>query len=136
MGREEGINPLFIIFQRMCVVKSKSLTWAVIIGVIVTFVVPTTIMMCQEKEKIVRLKNAYSIFSQVYTRATIDNSTVDTWDIGSSSDTESSIKLYDYFKPYLIKTKSCGKDSECFSNNYKALFSDKMNFKMMERRWQ
>ena len=127
MSREEGVNPILIIFQRMCIVKSKALTWAVIIGVIVTFVVPTTVMMCQEKEKIVRLKNAYSVFSQAYTRATIDNSTVDSWDIGSSSDEESSVKLYDYFKPYLIKTKSCGKKGDCFSDNYKALFAD--NFK-------
>ena len=127
MNGEQSVNPLFIIFQRMCILKSKALTWAVIIGVLVTFIVPSLLLIYQEREKVIRLKSAYTIFSQAFSRATLDNSSPDTWDIGKGTDEESSLMLYDYFRPYLSRVKQCNGVNDCFSEDYSALFST--NFK-------
>ena len=88
-----------------------------IIGVVAAMTLPTLVNKYKEQETVIRVKKFYSVFSQAYTMAILQNGTLDTWglqdsesvidDNGLSLHAEESLKEYDKFfkimKPYLKK---------------------------------
>ena len=98
-----------------------------IIGVIAATTIPNLMHKHQEQEMVVKLKKEYSVFANAYKMAIAENGPVDDWDIGTSIGSDASIKLYNYFKPYLKIEKTCGVSSGCmFSGIYKSLFGEKV----------
>ena len=93
-----------------------------IIGVVAAMTLPTLIQKQQEKIAVNQLKKAYSVFSQAFLRAVAENGPAESWDIGTQDSIEGAKKLYNMFKPYLLKVEDCGVSQGCFySSTYKAL---------------
>ncbi len=86
-----------------------------IIGIVAAMILPGIIQDYREKETVTRVKKFYSVFSQAYTQAVLENGTIDTWGLtdaelyededGNSIHTQESIENYDKFfdviEPYL-----------------------------------
>lgn len=54
--------------------------------------------------------------------AELKNGKIDTWDIGTTSDTvQGSKKLYNYIAPEIKKLQDCGTNTGCFADYYKNL---------------
>lgn len=103
-----------------------------IIGIVAAMTLPSLIQKQNEKVAITQLKKAYSVFSQAYLMAVANEGPADSWDIGVNDSAAGALKLYNIFKPYLLKVQDCGGNSGCFYNgNYKALFAPSLY-----RRWQ
>ena len=97
-----------------------------IIGVVAALTMPQLINNYQEQVTVSRVKETYSIFQQAYDRAVQDRGPMRYWDIGTGNNSASAEKLYNYFKPYLLKARECGTatNSGCFAQNYTAMFSN------------
>ncbi len=95
-----------------------------IIGVVAAMTLPTIIANYQEKVLVERLKQTYSIFSQAYLMAINNNGPSEFWDIGHGDTADGAQKLYNMFKPYLLKSKDCDTQQGCFADNYKSLFGE------------
>lgn len=92
------------------------------IGVIAAMTLPMLVHYYKEQETVAKVKKFYSIFSQAYSRAILDNGTIDTWglnnstfdtdDEGNSVYSEDALKQSDKFisilKPYLKSVKNQG----------------------------
>lgn len=93
-----------------------------IIGVVAAMTLPTLIQKQQEKIAVNQLKKSYTVFSQAFLRAVAENGPAESWDIGTHDSIDGAQKLYDIFKPHLLKVKDCGLEQGCFySGTYKAL---------------
>lgn len=81
-----------------------------IIGVVAALTIPTLIQNANEKATVTALKKAYSVLSQAYALAVIDNGTPDTWNL-ANGDSAMIVAL----APYLKITKNCSDGSGgCF----------------------
>lgn len=93
-----------------------------IIGVVAAMTMPTLIQKNQEKVAVTQLKKAHSVFSQAFLRAVADNGPAENWDIGIQDSVQGAQKLYNIFKPYLLKVKDCNLAHGCFyEGTYKSL---------------
>ncbi|MBP3924480.1 type II secretion system protein [bacterium] len=92
-----------------------------IIGVVAALTLPTLINKYKERVLVERLKQTYSIFSQAYLRAVVDNGMPDNWDIGERNSMEGAEKLYDILTAYMKLGKSCKSEYGCFAQEYKTL---------------
>lgn len=95
-----------------------------IIGVVAAMTIPTLMNNIGEKEKITALKKAYSIISQAYTQAKIEEGTPDMWGLSDMADTSQpgSKVIIDKLSPYLRIQKNCGTGGDCFATDpYKRL---------------
>lgn len=86
-----------------------------IIGIVAAMTLPQLILKYKEQETVTRVKKFYSVFSQAYTQAILDNGTIDNWGLSDSVQEEDddgfmvsspeSLENYDKFfrimKPYL-----------------------------------
>ena len=54
--------------------------------------------------------------SPSFLRAVVENGPAESWDIGAINTEEWAQKLYDIFKPHLLKVKDCGLKQGCFYN--------------------
>lgn len=94
-----------------------------IIGIVAAMTLPTLIQKQQEKIAVTQLKKAYTVFSQAFLRAVADNGPAESWDIGTQDSVLGAQKLYNIFKPYLLKVKDCNMEHGCFyEGTYKSLF--------------
>lgn len=93
-----------------------------IIGVVAAITMPSVIAKQREKVLVERLKVTYSIFSQAYLMAINENGDSINWDIGRADTADGAQKLYNIFKPYLIKARDCNTQKDCFADNYESLF--------------
>ena len=94
-----------------------------IIGVVAAMTLPTLVQNYKEQETVTRVKKFYSVFSQAYAMAVLENGTIDTWGLVNSERdkdgmyTEDSLKQNEIFiqkiAPYLKKIKyvSISKDN-------------------------
>lgn len=100
-----------------------------IIGVVAAMTLPTLIAKYNERVYVEKLKQTYSIFSQAYLRAVADNGPIEYWDLGETMATmEGAVNLYNYLKPYLLKSKECVDESGCFAENYITLDGKQYGF--------
>ena len=86
-----------------------------IIGIVAAMIMPMLIQKYKEQETVAKVKKFYSVFSQAYTRAIMDNGTIDNWGLsdsviepdedGNSYYTEASLEASNKFisilEPYL-----------------------------------
>ncbi len=59
-----------------------------IIGVVAAMTLPTLITKYKEQETVTRVKKFYSVFSQAYTMAVLDNGTINNWGLKDSQSEE------------------------------------------------
>ena len=93
-----------------------------IIGVVAAITMPSVIAKHREKVLVERLKQTYSIFSQAYLMAKNEYGPSEFWDIGQGDSGVGAQKLYNMFKPYLLKSRDCDTQTGCFADDYKSLF--------------
>lgn len=93
-----------------------------IIGVVASMTIPSLIAKHRENVMVERLRQTYSIFSQAYLMALNENDASTNWDIGTKDTEDGAQKLYEIFKPYLLKSKDCGIKKDCFADDYASLF--------------
>ena len=105
---------------------AEVLVTLMILGVIAAITVPSLIAKYQEKATVTKVKNTFSIFSQATLRAIAENGYPNTWDVGTGNNTNGAQKLYNIYKPYLLKVKDCDISSKCFAKNYTAMFSSQL----------
>ena len=125
-----------ITFPKAAFTLAEVLITLAIIGVVAAITIPSLVSKYKEMETVVRVKKFYSVFSQVYQMAILDNGTIDCWglndsaltedDEGHSINDEASIEQVDKFfkiiQPYLKKFE------------YKKLNMDNTSFYSTERR--
>jgi len=92
-----------------------------IIGVVAALTMPSLIAKHQEKERIVRLKKAYSIFSNAVNLAKIEHGDPNTWFIEGQPDAPGAQVVYTILKPYLKTIKDCGNKTGCWAASLKEL---------------
>lgn len=96
-----------------------------IIGIVAAMTLPMLIQKQQEKIAVTQLKKTYTVFSQAYFRAVEANGPAESWNIGSTDSSGGAQKLYNIFKPYLLKVKDCNLEQGCFyDGTYKSLNED------------
>ena len=91
-----------------------------IIGIVAQMTIPTLMQSVKEQSTIGSLKKTYSTFSSAYTSALQENGPITQWDIGTgagSADPAGSIKLLNYFAPYLKIIQKCDTGTGCFSDD-------------------
>lgn len=102
-------------FSKKAFTLAEVLVTLGIIGIVAAMTLPEIIQDYREKETVTRVKKFYSVFSQAYTQAVLENGTIDTWGLTDSSRTQDddgndihsdeSVENYDKFfqiiKPYL-----------------------------------
>lgn len=94
-----------------------------IIGIVAAITIPGLINTYRDKATVNQLKKTYSILSQAHKMAIAENGEADSWDIGDRGESgDSSLKLYQMYKPYLKISEDCGKSSGCFKNGYRAMY--------------
>lgn len=84
-----------------------------ILGVISALTLPAIVQKYREQATVARVKKFYSVFSQAYTMAVMENGTIDTWglenstmyedDDGNSLHTDASLEQYDKFFTVISK---------------------------------
>lgn len=90
-----------------------------IIGVVAALTMPSLIAKYQEKVTITKLKKVYSVLSQVFQSAVVDNGNLDDWGFGTTSyDPAGGIVLTNHILPYLKVSKNCGTATGCYFNGY------------------
>lgn len=113
-----------ILTEIICSAKNKGFTLAEvlitlgIIGIIAAMTLPTLIQKQQEKVFVVKLQKAYSILTQAFSMATMDNSTPVDWIDGSAPNSKQSANnLAFYLKKQLKISKDCSNiNTSCFNN--------------------
>lgn len=104
-----------------------------IIGVVAAMTLPSVIGHYKEKETVVRLKHAYSVFSQAHMRAIIANGPSEGWGIGNFATMDGAVKLYNIYKPFLLKLQDCSDKYGCFfEGDYKALNGTRYGYQPRE----
>lgn len=63
---------------------SEVLTTLGIIGIVAAMTMPMLIQKYKERETVIRVKKFYSVFSQAYSMAVLENGTIDTWGLEDS----------------------------------------------------
>lgn len=98
-----------------------------VIGVIAAMTLPTVIKNYQKKVTVEKLKSTYSMLYQAIRRSEVDNGTLDTWEIPSST-SYNVVKPFaeKYFNPYLKNIKEC-KHKECISTYYYGIDGTRLN---------
>lgn len=84
-----------------------------IIGIVAAMTLPLMVQKYKEQETVTKVKKFYSVFSQAYTRAILDNGTIDNWGLedsviekdeeGNSFYTEDSLKQSNKFISIMSK---------------------------------
>ncbi|MDR1167626.1 MAG: type II secretion system GspH family protein [Heliobacteriaceae bacterium] len=99
-----------------------------IIGVVASLTMPTLIQNYQEKATVVKLKKIYSMLSQAYQSASMENGDPTNWGLKDTPDAtyEGSRNLYNILiQPYFNVIKYCDVQPGCFySQNPRALPGD------------
>ncbi len=72
-----------------------------IISVVSALTVPTLTNRVNEKQTVEKVKTAYSLLSDAFSRAKIDNGDFESWDISEYNTKQGANKLQKYFEPYL-----------------------------------
>ena len=95
-----------------------------IIGIIANMTIPTLMQNVKEQATIGMLKETLATFSSAYISSVQENGPSTQWDI------DSSVKLFNYFAPYLKMIKKCDTGTGCFADvTFKYLNgSDDRNF--------
>lgn len=104
-----------------------------IIGIVADMTIPTLISKSNERITVTKLKKSYSILSQAYAMATLENETPENWgmtagieeheyqeDTPEEKSNSPEIAL-SYISPYLKIIKNCGQKPGCFPEKYKYL---------------
>ncbi|MDR1168004.1 MAG: type II secretion system GspH family protein [Heliobacteriaceae bacterium] len=92
-----------------------------IIGVVASLTMPTLIQNYQEKATVVKLKKIYSMLSQAYQAASMENGDPTNWGLKDTPDTtsEGSRNLYNILiQPYFNVIKYCDVQPGCFYSQY------------------
>ncbi len=88
-----------------------------IIGVVAAMTIPTLISSYKEKQTVVKVQKAFSVFKNVYQYTLYEYGTPDKWNLHISA--EDTQKFFDKLKPYLRLTKECG-----FNNREECGYTD------------
>ncbi len=97
-----------------------------IIGVVSTMTIPTLMNKNKEVQTVAAVKNTYAILQDAFKQAEIDNGSIDSWDLTTSSTQGEGSKLFDYLLPYLKILKNCqNNDKECIADEYYTLNKSK-----------
>jgi len=77
-----------------------------IIGVVAALTMPSLIAKYKEKATVVKVKKAYSVLSQAYTRALNDYGQPADWDLGGYASADGAQKLRDILGGYMVKVRN------------------------------
>ncbi|MDR1327929.1 MAG: type II secretion system GspH family protein [Heliobacteriaceae bacterium] len=93
-----------------------------IIGIVAALTMPSLIAKHQEKVTSTKLKKFYSVFSQAFELAVMQEGDPADWDLIGYDDAQGSLNLLSYFAPHLKIAKNCGLGTGCFPDvDYKTL---------------
>lgn len=93
-------------YRKKAFTLAEVLITLAIIGIVAALTIPSLIQKQQERETVSALKNAYSTFSNAYTRAVQENGTPDTW--GLTVNGTGGLNVLAKMAPYLKLSKNCG----------------------------
>jgi hypothetical protein len=83
---------------------------------------PALVANYQEKVTITKLKKFYSVMSQAYQQALLEDDNPASWDLRAQDDPQGGLNFYSHLEPYLKITKYCGTGSGCWADTaYKYL---------------
>ena len=88
-----------------------------IIGTVAAITMPTLIENHKEKVTVTRLKKVYTVLSQAYMSACVENISIKEWGIGEAFSSDGAKVIADKMIPYLKLNKDCGFEKGCFPNN-------------------